>query len=419
MKIRLLLLPIIFLAVLSAFQAAADPFDISLGDEIQAGKEAASWIERNLPLSKDPVLTAKIEGIGRRLTQAAERKDLKYEFHVIAQPEVNAFALPGGYIYLYQGLIQILPSEDALAFVVAHEMVHAAKRHWAGMMKKATTLSVLSLGHADILNLFLVPAYSRDAEREADSMALRMLSASGYDPNGSVQAMSALMEIAGKGRKGLPIFRSHPATDTRLSYLKKMAEEAKSQPKKPAAEMAAVPASDVPIMDFGELKPIASGPSGDFPLAEGDTWVYRFINEKGSLVRQTVVVAEQLPDSPGFFRLESRLDGKIVNSYIMVITESGIMRRPIAKNGLYGWEMMYVLPSSKQIPQGFRISPPEEVETPFGVFQAYKVERLDSAGSPIRTAWLAQGVGVVKESVANGPVRLLERFKPGRAVPAD
>ncbi len=402
--------------VLFAMPGVAGPFDISVGDEIQAGKEAASWIERNLPISKDPTFTAKIQSIGRRLAQAAERKDLQYEFHVIAQPDINAFALPGGYIYLYQGLIQNLPSDDALAFVIAHEMVHAAKRHWAGMMKKATALSVLSLGYADVLNLFLVPAYSRDAEREADSMAMRMIAKSGFNPQGAIQAMQKLLEIAGSGRKGLPIFRSHPTTDARLGYLKKMAEEFKLQANALPNDTSPSVMTGGSILDFSGIAQNALEFTNDFPLAEGNTWIYRFTNETGGVVRQTVKVAEKLPDLPGCFRIESQIDDNITISYAVAVIDSGVMRRAMAKGGLDEWELLYVLPSSKVMPPNYRVSPPEEVETPLGTFQASKVERLDSDGNPVRTAWFAPAIGLIKETSADGISKIIERFKPGRAV---
>jgi Zn-dependent protease with chaperone function len=405
--------------ILIAVPALCGPFDISVNTEIQAGKEAASWIEHNMPISTDPVTNAKLESIGRRLTQAAQRKDLRYEFHVIAISEVNAISLPGGFIYCYQGLIQALPSDDALAFVMAHEMVHAAKRHWAARMKKATTLSVLTLGRADFLNLFLVPHYSREAEREADKLGMEIAARSGFDPQGAVDAMATLKKLAGSRKEGLPIFASHPATDTRMAYLKEMADKLTAEAQKPRDVPSTTPPAGVPVYDLGGIEPAAND---YYPLAEGSRWVYRYQDERGGLLRQKVTIVERLPDAAGVFRVESRLgeDVSVSVKSLVATTKSAIFRQTEpsssdrATEKKSGWEMVYPLSSTEAAPDGFRVGGVERVEAPYGAFDAIKVEKLGASGEVTRTAWLAPGVGLVKETWPDGLTKVLEEYKPAR-----
>ena len=403
--------------ILIAVPALCGPFDISVNTEIQAGKEAASWIEHNMPISTDPVTNAKLESIGRRLTQAAERKDLRYEFHVIALSEVNAISLPGGFIYCYQGLVQALPSDDALAFVMAHEMVHAAKRHWASMMRKATTLSVLTLGRADLLNLFLVPHYSREAEREADKLGMEIAARSGFDPQGAVDAMTTLKKVAGSGKEGLPIFRSHPATDTRMAYLKEMADKLKAEAQKPRDVPSTTPPAAVPVFDLGGIEPAAND---YYPLAEGSRWVYRYQDGSGGQLRQKVTIVERLPDAAGVFRVESRL-GENVNVMSLVATTMSALFRQTepsssdrATEKKSGWEMVYPLSSTEVAPDGFRVGGVERVEAPYGAFDAIKVEKLGASGEVTHTVWLAPGVGPVKETWPDGLTKVLEEYKPAK-----
>ena len=137
--------------------AHAGAFAISRSREIQLGREVAALFERQVRLSSDAALVAKVQRIGRRLVQVCDRRELPYEFHVVETGEINAIAFPGGFVYAYAGLLQALPSDDAVAFVLAHEIAHAAKRHWARRYEKARKLSVLTLGYGDILHLFLQP----------------------------------------------------------------------------------------------------------------------------------------------------------------------------------------------------------------------------------------------------------------------
>src|SRR4051794_27086592 len=97
---------------------------INRSTEISMGREAAQEYERTASIDGDPVLTARVRRIGSRLLAAAEAPPYPFEYHAVETNQINAFALPGGFIYVFRGLAQLEPGDDALAFILAHESMH-------------------------------------------------------------------------------------------------------------------------------------------------------------------------------------------------------------------------------------------------------------------------------------------------------
>lgn len=186
---------------------------------------------------EDPEITEYVDGIGQRLAQYGERPELSYSFTVLDSDIVNAFALPGGYIYITRGLLAIGYDEAEIAGVIAHEIGHVTARHSAerysqsvlaqlgGAVLGATVNGALAnqvygLG----ANLYL-QSYSRDQEYEADSLGVRYLSRAGYDPYAMADFLSGLRAhsrlqaaIAGdpSAADRFSLFASHPRTDKRV-----------------------------------------------------------------------------------------------------------------------------------------------------------------------------------------------------------
>ena len=102
---------------------------IGRSPEISAGREAASMVEKFYTVDTDPAAVARVRAIGRRLAASAKDTEFPFEFHVVESGEVNAFALPGGFVYVFRGLLQLLPNDDALAFVLGHEVSHVTRHH--------------------------------------------------------------------------------------------------------------------------------------------------------------------------------------------------------------------------------------------------------------------------------------------------
>ena len=218
-------------------------------DEIALGKEAAEQVEQYLGFSGSDELNAYVSRIGQRLVRHSSRSHLHHEFHVVDMKEPNAFALPGGYIYVSRGLLALMNSEDELAAVLGHEIGHVAGRHsakqqtksrgWiplqilAGIGGAATSIVSPGLGAA-VASAGQLPAslalasYSRKQEKEADRLGQEYAAAEGWDPAALSSTMDALTReqqlAGGRDPNRMSFFDSHPTTPERAREGREFAE---------------------------------------------------------------------------------------------------------------------------------------------------------------------------------------------------
>ena len=211
-------------------------------DEIEMGRTTHPTILKQYRRLEDPALQAYVQEIGERLAQKSHRSHLIYRFTVLDSTEVNAFALPGGYIYITRGLLAYLNSEAELAAVLGHELGHVTARHSVRQVSaaKATGLglaigSILipelrNQGAQDLFNVLgnaWISGYGREHELESDRLGAEYLASSGYDPQAMLKVIGVLknQEIFEKqvakeeGREARAyhgVFASHPDNDTRL-----------------------------------------------------------------------------------------------------------------------------------------------------------------------------------------------------------
>lgn len=226
------------LVALAPGLVAADPFKPGIQDQIKLGQRGAEQVrqeEKVLPDS-DPRVK-EIREIGAKivaLIPADERKKhpFKYSFDVVDSKEVNAFALPGGPIFFYTGLMDRFSTEDQLAGVLAHEIVHVRNQHWASAyadnMKRRLGISALLFllgagdtafdiaGVADTL-LFTLP-YSRKHETESDDQGYELMVRAGYNPEGFAQSFETLKRAGGGG--GVEWMNTHPDLDRRITRIR-------------------------------------------------------------------------------------------------------------------------------------------------------------------------------------------------------
>lgn len=205
-------------------------------EEIKVGAEEHRKIKQQFGFYDDEGVAAYVRAVGARVVEDTERPDVTYKFFVLDSPIVNAFALPGGYIYVSRGLLALANSEAELAAVLAHEAGHITARHSAERYSHSvltslgtTVLSTVIGGGAGVgqalglgSDLYL-SSYSRGQESEADRLGVRYLVRGGYDPQAmqrfleSLQASSDLQaKIDGKSSKGFSYFSTHPATQDRV-----------------------------------------------------------------------------------------------------------------------------------------------------------------------------------------------------------
>jgi predicted Zn-dependent protease len=210
---------------------------VSEAQEIQMGQQGAKEVEQSIGFYKDAGVNAYVADIGRRMAEQSERPELPWEFHVVDDAAVNAFAIPGGFIYVTRGLMSSINNEAELAGVLGHEIAHVTHRHSVQQISKSQ-LAQLGLGIGSILSsdiakfgqlagaglslLFL--KYGRDAENQADESGFRYALGQNYDvrqmPN-VFQTLGRLSEAGGAGK--LPEWLStHPEPGNRIEHIDKM-----------------------------------------------------------------------------------------------------------------------------------------------------------------------------------------------------
>lgn len=222
-----------------------DAATISTQDEINIGRSSHPYIlSRFGGELKNPKLKQYVTGVGQKLVRVCDRKDLDYHFTVLNTDIFNAFALPGGYVYVTKGFLKSMKDESELAAVLGHEITHITHKHGVKRLQSvvfATTGAKYGIqasgkipGQAgaitkEVLNQivpifmeFALKGYGRKHELDSDKTGIRFSNASGYDPNGAVRMLEHMQKLEGGSRpKGLDaLLASHPDTGKRLSTAK-------------------------------------------------------------------------------------------------------------------------------------------------------------------------------------------------------
>jgi predicted Zn-dependent protease len=220
--------------------------------EAQLGRQTAAQVAEEMGLVESPALTAYVEEIGGRLARHSPRRDVAYRFAVVDMQEPNAFALPGGYIYVSRGLLAIANSEAELANVVGHEIGHVAARHSAQRETRALGVGVLAaLGTAaagaiggegaaqgaaqigQVAGAGFIASYGRDQERQADDVGQGLAAQAGWDPAAMASFLNTELQ---SGVPHQPSFLdSHPMTKERVRNTAIRADSLQLSPAAPIA----------------------------------------------------------------------------------------------------------------------------------------------------------------------------------------
>ncbi len=189
----------------------------SADTDARADEQTSRDVASQIGVVKDEKLASYVENLGQKLARYAPRQPFTWRFQVVDQWSPNAFALPGGHIFVSRGLLVLSNSEDELACVLAHEIVHSASRHHAGRQAYAEQLNPFSLG---IPRMASIAAYARDQERSADTGGQRICAAAGYDPRALGVFLQSLdkIERLQMGISRIPTFRdTHPTSPERIA----------------------------------------------------------------------------------------------------------------------------------------------------------------------------------------------------------
>jgi predicted Zn-dependent protease len=231
---RAMALPLVLMC--AALPAAAL---ISVEEEIALGRQAQKEVRAQVPEVTDRTTMAYVERVGRTLAARARGPRYPYTFSIADYREINAFALPGGPVWIHRGVMHAAASESQLAGVLAHEIAHIAERHAADQITKSLVANGLLgllgavLGNdsggaraarigAQVLAGGYLLKFSRDDEREADRVGADILRRAGWDARGLVEFMDVLRREQGRNPSSVEVFlSSHPAPGERADLLRR------------------------------------------------------------------------------------------------------------------------------------------------------------------------------------------------------
>lgn len=212
----------------------------STAQDQEIGRQSAAEAESQLPILTDRSIETYVNAVGKRLAAVAPGANYPYQFKVVNASDINAFALPGGYLYLNRGLIEAAKNEGQLAGVMAHEMAHVALRHGTNQASKAylgqaglgvlggltdgksssTQRAIGAVGGFGMNAMFL--KFSRTDEEQADIVGSQMMAKAGYDPKDMVDFFEMLRSQAARDPgKVEQFFSSHPAPKDRAARIRK------------------------------------------------------------------------------------------------------------------------------------------------------------------------------------------------------
>jgi predicted Zn-dependent protease len=235
MRAAFLALAMLVASFSAAAQSLTPGFNIfSPQQDYEIGRQSASVANRRLPTYTD----SRITQIGRRLASAAPGARFPYQFRIVNDSSINAFALPGGFVYVNRGALNAARSEDEVAAVLSHEIAHVALRHGTNQASKAYIAQaglglitglfggrtpnaigqvIGSIGGFGLNTLFL--KHSRSAEEEADSLGTQIMRRAGYNPYGMVQFLHTIQRHSRGG--AVEFLSSHPNPESRIARLER------------------------------------------------------------------------------------------------------------------------------------------------------------------------------------------------------
>jgi predicted Zn-dependent protease len=203
---------------------------ISLQEEWQLGRQLEGDLARRLPLVRDAAALQYVDAVGQRIVRQTEMADMPWRFHLVADPEVNAFNIPGGHVYVNTGLIAEADDAAEFAGVLAHEISHGISRHGTEQLTRAYGISILGgvlLGQnpaayeqilAQIAAQGTLARFSRSAESEADRLGIHYMHGAGYDPRGMLEVFQRLLAARQSRPSSVErFFSTHPLTEQRLA----------------------------------------------------------------------------------------------------------------------------------------------------------------------------------------------------------
>ncbi|MEA2166290.1 MAG: hypothetical protein QOK37_4417 [Thermoanaerobaculia bacterium] len=203
---------------------------VSLDQEWQLGDQMAAQVAQQMQIVHDPTAQSYLRRVGERIHATTPLASRPFEFQIVSDPNVNAFSIPGGHIYINSGLIAQADKADELAAVVAHEISHVVARHVIKQVETQQEIGAIGsilLGQnpsglqsllAQVIAGGAMARFSRADEKEADDLGLQYMTAAGYDPRGMLEFFQKLLALEKGGNSSVArFFADHPGTQDRIN----------------------------------------------------------------------------------------------------------------------------------------------------------------------------------------------------------
>jgi Zn-dependent protease with chaperone function len=335
-------------AMLAAQSSVEPGFNLfSVEQEIEIGRQSAREVESQLPLLNDRSVEAYVDAVGQRLAVEAPHGDYPYQFKVLNIADVNAFALPAGFMYLNRGLVETVRNESELAGVLAHEIAHVALRHGTNQASKAylanAGLGVLggllgrgntgdiigAVGGFGLNTLFL--RFSRDAEEQADIVGAQIMARAGYDPLAMVDMFETLRGQQQRDPSGLEeFFSSHPPYDERQATIRDEARYLSVDRRRENGGLASVQAELRSMPEARRMDQLLTQRTAD---DEGDTTTSRGrIPPRDADVAQPAAELVSFEQRDGYFSIRYPQNWRVSAS----ANDFGVTLAPA--DGIFTWE---------------------------------------------------------------------------------
>lgn len=234
--ICLMVLPLSGCTTLNAATGRQELIFISTDTEVGMGKSFNEQLSQQYHFSQNKAKVERLQRIGQRIARVSDRQDFEYHFTLIDADDLNAFTVPGGYIYFYEGLFDKLSTDDEIAAVLAHEVGHCAAKHTVKKFQAAlgydfiaklvlsrigndVVRQLASVGGGFIANVAM-SAYSRQDEFEADHLGIKYLRLAGYRVDAMIQTFE-ILKANSKGPEPPGFLRTHPHLDDRIKAVEK------------------------------------------------------------------------------------------------------------------------------------------------------------------------------------------------------
>jgi predicted Zn-dependent protease len=217
-----------------------DTFFYSTESEMNIGQNVHKQILREFDLSNNPAEIERINRLGQKIAAVCDRKDISYYFYVLegekkskeTQKELNAFSIPGGYVYVYKSLLNAVKNDDELAFILAHEIGHIAARHGIKRLQAAMGYNLAVIASIGVTRdaefsqglsfalAQIIMGYSQEDEFNADEQAARYIQSIGLSPVAGISVLETLYQDDKKHIRELSLFKSHPYVPQRIRNIK-------------------------------------------------------------------------------------------------------------------------------------------------------------------------------------------------------